>query len=190
MEGGENLWYPITTGSQPLIGPWPVLKRTALTALSKKRDARAVSLQKKKLYYASEKRWLSYFSNTWYQLRHSGRGPHGTCSNLVFYLHDNRWIIFSCILISYRMIHCSSDANACKIIKSAGSYAKKRRWFQNMSRFLQCIKLKQLYTGIKKYLFSNISSSLRCSLVTDFFWQSLRKLSKTLSEIGTSKNEV
>lgn len=30
---GRICSVPITTGSQPLIGPWPVLKRTALTAL-------------------------------------------------------------------------------------------------------------------------------------------------------------
>lgn len=51
--------------------------------------------------------------------------------------------------------------------------------------FLQCIELKQSHAGIKNYLFSNTSSSFRYSPLTDCFWQSLQKLSKTLPEIGS-----
>lgn len=56
VEDGENLQYPITTGSQPLIGPWPVLKRTALTALVEENRYQCCLPSEKKLYYASEKR--------------------------------------------------------------------------------------------------------------------------------------
>lgn len=139
----------------------------------------------KKLHYASEKRRLSYFSNTWHRLGHSRRDSRGTCSNVAFCLHDNGWITFDVFWSHTRWFIVDIR---CKSTKSAGSYSKKWQWFQSMSHLFQCIKLKQLYAGIKKYLFSYISSSFRCSLVTDCFRQSLRKHSKTLPEIGSQRH--
>lgn len=46
---GENLQCPITTDSHPLIGPWPVLKRTALTALVEENRCQCCAIKKDSL---------------------------------------------------------------------------------------------------------------------------------------------
>lgn len=181
---GENLQCLITTGSQPLIGPWPVLKRTALTAFVEENRCQCCGIKKKRIHYTSEKRWLSYFSNTWHQLENNGRSWQGTCSNLsficlttkelhfdVFWSHTG-WIIVNII---------------CKSIKSAGPYAKQWGWFQSIywDKTIICWHKKVF---IYQYFFHLLKFPL--ALITDCFQQSLRKLSKTLPEIISQKTLI
>lgn len=139
MEDGGNLQYPITTGTQPLIGPWPVFKKDRFHRSCRRKQT---SVLKRRL--------------------HSERGSHGTCSNLVFYLRgeinfDLFWSHTGWFIVGI----------SCKSIKSTGSSAKKRIGvdFRSMLGFSQYIyRARQLHAGIKECLFSNISSGFRCVL--------------------------
>lgn len=132
--------------------------------------------KKKTSHYASEKRWLSYFSNTCHQL---GRCSHETCSNLAFIYTTIDELHFEVFWSHGGWLNAD---NRCKRTKSADFYIRTWWSFQSTTNFLQCIEIKQLDAGTKRYLFCSFISLWHWSQI--FLWQSLWKFWETLPETG------